>query len=170
MKPIWTAKLHYIQIHIDLEQIGADESQLTGCVLLTWPWVSREEFIVKNMLRAWVCVSKCNANRAFRNCRAHRSTGVIAVYRAPLTAGVSVLMNHKSQYDYLLGLLKETSAMWKAMNKVFLLKLKAAALPVLAASTHVLGFRWETCFFSRDLVSGISDNFMEKSKHLTVWL
>lgn len=45
------------------------------------------------------------------------STGVRVVYRAPLIAGVSVLMNHKTQNDQLSECLTETSQYKKPLMK-----------------------------------------------------
>lgn len=80
-----------------------DWSQLTDCALFTWPRVSREELMLKICcvrVYVWVSVMPTEPSETAEHIG---STGVRVVYRAPLTAEVSVLMNHKTQNDQLLA-------------------------------------------------------------------
>lgn len=106
-----TPTLH-IQIHMDLKQTGGDEIDLGWRAVhyLHDPgWAGRSLMLKICCVRenVWVSVMPTEPSETTEHIG---STGVRVVYRAPLTAGVSVLMNHKTQNDQLSEHLTETFA------------------------------------------------------------
>lgn len=144
---------------MDLEQTGGHEIDLnwrTAHYLHDPVWAGRSLMLKICCVRVYVRVS-VTWTEALETAEHIGITGVKVVYRAPLTAGVPVLMNHKTQNHHLLKVLTDTYAMKKVMKGVFLLKLGAAAWPVWAAlaSISLWGLWWET-----DICSGVGQVFL----------